>query len=255
MFGRGDHALGLHGVDHPAGVGGHQRFVRTVGLIGTTPAKIPGDSHRGSEDPVYAGCLNLPGRSGADGRDQFGIPGRTQSNIVGENGGANYIVVAVDRIGAPNDRNTCVTATGIDGGPIVVIGHPQPVVDRRVFIAIWKRTTAVEDAAQAVPPHILWRDLRNLTLDHLTHFLLQGHGFQQIGGGCLGTSALVRTRAGSRLWIRAAGECQPHNRSRGKACGTNYVHHYCYNQIRCNRVSAPKPLYPHSSLFPRSHPA
>ena len=65
-------------------------------------------------------------------------PGRTQTNIVGENGGANYIVVAVDRIGAPNDRNTCITATGIDGGPIVVIGHPQPVVDRRVFIAIWK---------------------------------------------------------------------------------------------------------------------
>ena len=174
---------------------------------------------------------------------------------MGENGGANYIVVAVDRIGAPNDRNTCITATGIDGGPIVVIGHPQPVVNRRVFIAIWKRATAVENTAQSIPAHILCSDLRNLTLNHLTHFLLQGQGFEQFSGSCLRTSALVHPRVSGRLWLRAAGQRQPHNSCGGKACSTYYIHHYCCHQNCCFIDSASNPLYPHVSLFPRHAPA
>ena len=82
-----------------------------VAFVGAAPAIVAHHGQGGREVPVEPGDGHFAGRGGADLADQVGVAGGAETDVVGEERGADHVVVAVDRVDAPENR---------DGGRAVV---------------------------------------------------------------------------------------------------------------------------------------
>src|SRR3546814_13137301 len=79
--------------------------------------------------------------------DLIGFAGRAQADIVGEEGGADDVVVAVDGVRAPDDRDFRAFVRARHGGVIIFVGQLEPFGGGGIFVAIGAAIAAVQDRA------------------------------------------------------------------------------------------------------------
>ena len=192
MFRCCNNTRALHGLNHTTCKFLDQNRIRTVGLIGPSPPGVERDRQCGSEDPVDTCGTHLLGSRFSDRSGQLRITNRAQRDVVRKNRGANDIVVAMDGIGTPYDRDARVALRRIDGGLVVAVRKIQPTLHRGILVLVGKRTTAVQHATQTIFADIIRCDVLNLALNHLGDFLLKG----QRGDQCLNTSIHTVLRMG-----------------------------------------------------------
>ena len=100
------HAYRLHGFHKGTGVFGHQPLIATERFIGSAPAIISSDRNSRAENPVNAGGTNFTCSGRRDVSYQGRICSRAQTDVVGKKRRSYHVVMAVNCIGAPDDRNT-----------------------------------------------------------------------------------------------------------------------------------------------------
>ena len=173
--------LSLEPVDHRRRVGVDHRRVLRVALVDPPPPVVAGDRDGRRECPVQPGRGDLGRGHGPDPADQVRVTGRTEPDVVGEQGRTEHVVVSVDRVGRPRERDTEPTAlVGPLAGPVVGIGGLGPVGRGRVLVVARERAAAVQDRAQPVLGDLVGRHLPEVGLDHLPDLLLERHPRQDI---------------------------------------------------------------------------
>ncbi len=135
MLGGGNHLPGgqelsgtgnaLQTFHHGTGEGAHNLRIFGKPLVSATPAVVPDDGQGWRERPVDARARrgDFSGRGGSDIPDQAWIPGRAKADIVGEDRRAESVVVAVDRVSAPDDGNGHAACPVVHGGVIKAVGQ------------------------------------------------------------------------------------------------------------------------------------
>ncbi len=169
----------LQAFDHRAGIAGHQGRVLRVTFIGPAPAIIANHRECGGEGPVLARDTHLKGRHLADTPDQVRIIGSAKADVVRKECRTHDVVVAVDRIGAPEDRNPCPAPAGVDAGFIELVRQRKPGLRRGVVVAARRGIAAIQYRTQIVSGGLCGCDRRDIGLDDLTDLLLQRHAGQE----------------------------------------------------------------------------
>ncbi len=96
----------LHGFHKGTGVFGHQPLIATERFIGSAPAIISSDRNSRAENPINAGGTNFTCSGRRDVSYQRRICSRTQADVVGKKRCSYHVVMSVNCICAPDDRNT-----------------------------------------------------------------------------------------------------------------------------------------------------
>ena len=99
---------------------------------------------------------------------------RAQADVVREQGGAEHVVVAVHRVGAPDHRDLHLRIGG-HRGVAITVGQGEPVADAGVLVLPRPGTAAVEHRADVVLLHLRRRDRLDFGLGHLADLLRQRH--------------------------------------------------------------------------------
>ena len=110
MLGGGEHGsrtakLPLQAADHRFGIHADFGRIRTVAFVGPAPARVLDDGQGRSERPGDASCPNLLCSHSADASDQRRIMRCAKPDIVREKRRAVDVVIAVNRVDAPNHRH------------------------------------------------------------------------------------------------------------------------------------------------------
>ena len=105
----------------------------------------------------------------------------SEADIVRKERSSVHVVVAVNRIRAPNDRDRRCAPRGVDRGFIEAIGQRHPVRDAGMFVISRKGTAAVQNGSQPIDSHVFRRDVANVRLHHLCDLLLEREPAQQVG--------------------------------------------------------------------------
>ena len=150
-----------------------------VGLIGAAPAIVPGHGQGRREVPVQPRDGNFPGGNRANFADQVRIAGGPETDVMGEESSALDVVVTVYGIGGPDNGNGGKTIAIVHGRLIETVRQSQPVVGRGILVTAGEGTAAVENRAQVVALDVFRRHIAQFRLDHLAHFLFDGHASQQ----------------------------------------------------------------------------
>ena len=166
----------LQGVHEPPRAGGDDRRILRVTLVGPPPVGVAGHRQGRREGPVHPAGQHLPRRDPGDAFHQPGVAGGAETDVVGEDRGAEDVAVAVDGVDAVEDGDRPpLQAPGRRRLPELV-GHGDPVgrpVRSRGGAA------AAEDGAQVVAPDLRRGDAQTLGLGHLPDLLLQAHPAEQ----------------------------------------------------------------------------
>ena len=109
------------------------------------------------------------------GRSVCNVPGGSEADVVGEDGGADDIVVVVDGIDAVDDGDA---EAGREGEALHAVDHTSPVGRGCAFPG--RTAAAVEEAAGAKLREGVGRRHEELDLGHLACLLLQHHADQQV---------------------------------------------------------------------------
>ncbi len=201
VLGGGDDIAGLCEVALQArriggGIGAHFLRVGREAFIGAAPAFVLDDGNGRGKGPVDAGGAHgLAGRL-ADLGDQFGVVGGAQADIVGKKGGAIDIRMAVDGVGAPEQRDLRLRVEGV--------GHLHPVAGGGVLVHVRPRSAAVQHRAERVGLDVGGGDGLDLDLRHLGDLLAQRHALHQAGD--LGFDFGVRRDGGGDV-LPVGGRC------------------------------------------------
>ncbi len=185
VLGGGDHVMVSHEVvrsgftlqtfNHLASKSLHDAWIFRPGFISTAPAIIASYRNGGGEVPVQASYCQLTRCGPADFLQQIWIIGRTQTDIVREQGRADDVTHAVYRIRTPNNGNTGAAVGFIDRGVVIVVGHLDPVGNGGIFVAIRCRTAAIQDRSQVIVSDIVGGHFIDLGLENLADFFFQRH--------------------------------------------------------------------------------
>ena len=109
------------------------------------------------------------------GRSVCNVPGGSEADVVGEDGGADDIVVVVDGIDAVDDGDA---EAGREGEALHAVDHTSPVGRGCAFPG--QTAAAVEEAADAELREGAGQRHKELDLGHLACLLLQHHADQQV---------------------------------------------------------------------------
>ena len=147
-----------------------------VALIGPPPAIIPRHRHRGGEGPIQAGGRHFASRDLADAENQLRIASRPQTDVVGEQGCREDVIVAVYRIGRPHEGNAkAPPLEACFGRQPILIRLTRPIRRRSVLVVVRPATAAIEYGANLVLGDLLGRHLAKVRLNHLADLFLQRH--------------------------------------------------------------------------------
>jgi hypothetical protein len=158
--------------NHLAGIGARDLGVLGPALVGTPPPIVTDNRHGRAEIPVEAGHRHLDRGHPPDLVDQPGVSGGAETDVLRKDGGAEYVGVAVNGVGSPDDRNRHTAVRGIHRRFPEGIGQRQPVVHRGPSLAIRLHAAAVEDRAETVLANILWFEMTDFALNHLSDLVL-----------------------------------------------------------------------------------
>ena len=166
----------LQGAHEGAREGGDDRRILGVALVGPPPVGVAGHRQGRREGPVDAAGQHLPRRDPGDAFHQPGVAGGAETDVVGEDGGAEDVAVAVHGVDAVEDGDRPALQAARRRRLPVVVGHGDPVGGP---VGSRRRAAAAEDRAQVVVPDLLGRDAQTLGLGHLPDLLVQAHAAEQ----------------------------------------------------------------------------
>ena len=166
--------IALHRGNECRGIVAHQRRIRRVTFVGSAPARALHHRQSGGENPAYAGCPYLFGGEMRDAPDKFGIMRRAQADIMRKQRCAEHIVVAVNSVGSPDNRNLG-RQIGRHRGFMVVAGERHPIGNRSLLLTPRPCPAAVQNRANIMLAGLIRRDRPDIRLGHLPDFLPQGH--------------------------------------------------------------------------------
>ena len=149
----------------------------TPQLPEVTPALLA-DFHRIRDDERRHGQIF---RILTDALDEIRVMCGSQADIVRKKRSSEHVVVAVNRIRAPNDWDRRCAPRGVDRGVIEAIGQRYPVRDAGVFVISRKGTAAIQNGSQPIDSHVFRRHVANVRLHHLCDLLLEREPAQQLG--------------------------------------------------------------------------
>ena len=197
-FGRAGHSL--QALDHRAGKGTHDLGMLGEAFIGAPPAVVADDGEGRREVPVDAGHRHLDRGHFADPADEVGIAGRAEADILREDGRADDIGMAVDRVDAPHHRNPQPVIRSAHRRVPIGVGQGQPVRRGRILAAAGCAVAAGEHRAEAVAAIFLGRDAGDVGLHDLGNLLLERHPREHLvdprfDGRIAGNAALHRRPA------------------------------------------------------------
>src|SRR5260370_35389779 len=121
-----------------------------IPFVRPPPASVTNDGKRRGKRPVDSRRGNLGGSGPADTFDQIGIVRGSETDVVRKQGRAEYIVVAMYRVGSPYHGNRRRASLGVHGRVIVAIYQPDPIGDRCMFVVTGKRASAIQNGSQPV---------------------------------------------------------------------------------------------------------
>ncbi len=98
---------------------GHDLRILRIAFICAAPAVVARHRNRRRERPVHAGRTHLGGSDFADAAEQIRVVSRAQADIVREKGSAIDIVVAMDGVRRPDQRNDDAVSPRINRGVVV----------------------------------------------------------------------------------------------------------------------------------------
>ena len=194
MLHRGNDMAGRHEVltdralqpfDHLSGIGLNDLWLFRIAFVGPTPAVVLHHRHRRREAPVDAGRRRFRRGRRADTPDQRRVARRAKADIVREQRRADDIVVAMHRVGAPDDRHDRPPIAALHRRVVERVEQLQPFRGRGEFIAVGRRIAAVEDRTEFVRLEVLGRDRGDIDLDQLADLILHAHPLQDRVDPCL----------------------------------------------------------------------
>ena len=188
----------LQALDHRRGVFPHQGRVFRVALVSASPARVAGHRHGRGERPVEPGDPHLEGSDLADAADELRIVRRSEPDVVGEERGTGNVVVAVDCVRAPQQRQG--NRGGGDRGVIEPVCEPQPLTRCRELVVAGRGVAAVEDGTEGIVPQIIRSDAADISLDKLTYLLRR----RQAGEQSLHAGLELRIGRQGRVQLRPA---------------------------------------------------
>ena len=145
-----------------------------IAFIGAAPALILHHGDGGREGPADPGGADLLRGRPPDPLDQIGIVRRAQPDIVREHRCPHHIVVAMNRVGAPDQRDLHRHVGG-QRRLRIGIGQTGPVGQAGVLVHPRPGPAAVQDRTDVVLAHLIGRDRADFGLGHLPDLLLQRH--------------------------------------------------------------------------------
>ena len=152
-----------------------------VTFVRAAPTVVPGHCQGRCEGPVDTRGRRFPGCNRADSLHQLDVVGGPQANVVGKQGGADQVVVAVDGVCSPDHGYARSPPAVVGGSPVIGVGEGDPSAGGRVRIVVGPGTAAVEHGTEVVTANVFRACVSDLRLHHLAEFFLQGHRFQQGG--------------------------------------------------------------------------
>ena len=122
-----------------------------------------------------AGYAQLSCRDTRNLAHQVRITHGAEGDIVRKERSADHIVMAVDSINAPDDRDGDFNAFRVNGCHVVGVDRREPFFDSAVLLAIRTGIAAAQDRAEPVFLDLFGRDRTVVGLNDLADFLLKGH--------------------------------------------------------------------------------
>ena len=158
----------------------HHRGLFGQAFIAAAPARIARHRQRGGESPVEPGRGDFGGGRLADAVHQRGIVCGAERDIVREQRGADDVVVTMDGIGGPQQRDGRFAPVERRGrcGP-ERIGKREVGAGRRLVIAARPAVSAIQDRTEAIAAHVFGRDRGDIGLDELRDLVFEAHARQQ----------------------------------------------------------------------------
>jgi hypothetical protein len=195
----------LKPAQHGADIASDERRIGRIALVGAAPAIILRHGDSRGECPVDPGDADLACGHGADAFDQIGIMRRAERDIVRKQRGADDVGMAVDGIGAPQNRNADAARRPIGRGGPIGIGEAKPVLRGGLVIAARAAVAAIEHRAEVIAAHIVGRGAADVALHQLADLFLQRHARQKLG----------YVRFCARIAGYGVAVCRPDRRMRG----------------------------------------
>ena len=164
----------MQAADDRLGVGADERGIGRIAFVSPAPARILRHRNRRREHPGDPGRPDRPRGGVADARQQRRIVRRAETDVVREERRAVDVVVAVDRVGAPDDRDLD-RHVGRHRRVVEALRQCEPVGHARVLAVARPGAAAIEDRAEIVAPDIVRSDRPDVGLGHLPDLLLERH--------------------------------------------------------------------------------
>ena len=182
MFRRGNHmsstktvcVVTLETDNHFTSIGFNDFWVFGIAFIGSTPSVIAHNRESRSKYPINTGHRHFKRGGFADLTHQRGIVHRPKADFVRKNSRANNIVMAVNGIGTPDNRNTHATVANIGAGVVKTVRKGNPAGNARV-LATGPSTAAIEYRAEIKLTDLSGANVTNFRLYHLPDFFSRGH--------------------------------------------------------------------------------
>jgi hypothetical protein len=148
-------------------------------LVDATPAVVAGDTDARGEGPLRSGRTRLGGGDLLHLPHERRVTRGAEPDVVGEDGGAVHVPVAVDGVDAVDQRDL---QRGGQGGSLVAVDHVGPGCRR---VRRRHRASAGQHAAKPVVGDLVQVvrgvDRGALGLRHLADLLVQGHPAEEVG--------------------------------------------------------------------------
>ncbi len=168
-------ALAFQARDHGASIGGDDFRIFGIAFIAAAPAVVARHGDGRGEGPVHTGRTDFLGGGATDPLDQGRIVGGAQADIVRKQRRAVDIVVAVDSVRRPDQRDRGLLARPYRH---LIIGLDQidPILDGGMLVAARDRAAAVFDRADMILRDFLGLDRLPFRLDDLADLFFNRHG-------------------------------------------------------------------------------
>ena len=223
----------LQPFDHLSGIGLDDLRLFGIAFVGPTPAVVLHHRHRRRETPVDAGCRRFRSGRRADAPDQRRVARRAKADIVREQRRTDDIVVAMHRVGAPDDRHDRPPIAALHRRVVERVEELQPFRGRGEFVAVRRRIAAIQNRTEFVRLEVFWRDRGDIDLDQLANLILHAHPLQDRVHPRLDLRIAFQLHRQRRpqLWVRDSGRSrllrQPlscHHAGRQSAGGNDHRH-------------------------------
>jgi hypothetical protein len=159
----------------PANHGG----VLGIRLVSATPTHVLSNGDGRCERPFLAGDAQFGRGDRADLSHQLGIACGAQSDVMREQGRADDVVMAVNGIDTPEDRDRVFAIARVHRRFVVIVGGREPYFRRREIVAAGGGIAAVQDRTEAILTDILGGDTADVRLNDLADLFFHAQRAEQ----------------------------------------------------------------------------